>query len=199
MTRLLPVVDESGDEVDARLVCHHEAFLKTASHAQAVCAELVKAWTCLLVEAYVYLVERLHVVYVHTHHVSESVRQEHGVCASCHSLIHVALHQSEFLQALRHKAAYCEVNVHVFHAGTSYVQYVVVTFLHDGVNLELTLCELSVNRERTCVVRAVVVDGLATAVAEHQSSAFQFCHRGIAVHNLAVLAEDGREAWHCSV
>lgn len=63
MARSLPVVDECGDEVDAWLVSHDETFLQTASHAQAVCTELVEARACFLIEANVDLVETFHVVY----------------------------------------------------------------------------------------------------------------------------------------
>ena len=109
MARSLPVVDEGRDKVYARLVGNNEAFLKAASHAQTVGAKLVEAWTCLSVEAYVDLVETLHVVNVHTHHVAQSVGQEHGVGSGCNSLVGVALHESELLQTFGHESAYGKV------------------------------------------------------------------------------------------
>ena len=73
MSRCFPVVDKGWDEVDARLVGYDKALFEAAAHTQAVGAKLVEAWTCLGVEANVYLVERLHIVNVHTHHMSQSV------------------------------------------------------------------------------------------------------------------------------
>ena len=64
--------------------------------------------------------------------------------------------------------------VHILHTGFGYVECVVVTSLNYAVDFKLTLCELAVDRECTCMVRAVVVDGLATAVAQYESTAFEF-------------------------
>ena len=108
--------------------------------------------------------------------MAKSVRQEHGMSTGCNSLVGIALHQSEFLQALGHEAAYSEVYVHILHTGLGYVECMVVTSLNDAVYLKLTLCKLAVDRECTCMVRAVVVDGLATTIAQYESAALKFGH-----------------------
>ena len=75
----LPVVDEGRNEIDTWLVGHHEAFFQLTTHTQTVGTKLFQIRTCLLVEAHVDLSETLHIVHVHTHHMSQSVRQEHRV------------------------------------------------------------------------------------------------------------------------
>ena len=62
----LPVVDEGGNEIYSRFVCHYEILLEAASHAQAIRAKLVR-WLHLVVKTYVFLVESLHVVNVESH------------------------------------------------------------------------------------------------------------------------------------
>lgn len=69
----LPFVNESWNEVNARLVGHYKTFFEAATHAQAVGAKLLKIGARLFVEAYVDLVESLHVVHIHAHHVSQTV------------------------------------------------------------------------------------------------------------------------------
>ena len=138
-------------------------------------------------------------MHIHTHHVAESVRQEHGMSTCSYRFVGVALHQSEFLQAIGHEATYREVYVHILHTRFGYVECMVVTGLNNAVYLKLTLCKLAVDGECTCIVRAVVVDGLATAVAQYESTAFEFCHRRTTVHDLAMLAEYGGEADHCAI
>ena len=132
-------------------------------------------------------------MYVHTHHVSQSVRHEHGVSASLYGLFGVALHQSEFLEFVCHHTAYVEMHVHPFHSGLSHLNGVVVTCFYDGVYLQLPLCELFCYGECSSVVRAVVVE-FASAVAECQSALLQHVESWYAVHYFSMLAEDGGEA-----
>ena len=91
MTAGLPVVDKSRYEVDTRFVGHHKTLLQSSTHAQTIGAELLQIRACLLIEAHIDLSEALHVVNIHTHHVSQSVRQEHGVGTGSDSLVHIAL------------------------------------------------------------------------------------------------------------
>ena len=128
---------------------------------------------------------------VHTHHVAQSVGQEHGVGALAHGLLGVALGQSELLHAVEDDLADAEVDVHIFDAGLGQLQRVVVGLLDDRVDLQLSLGKLAVDGEGARVVRAVVLQRLASAVAEHQSAVLQLGHRGVAVHDLAVLRVDG--------
>ena len=65
---------------------------------------------------------------------------------------------------------------------------------HDAVYLQLPLRKLPVDGERACVVRAVVLCILRSRVAQGQSSAFEQAVRRVAVHDFAVLCEDGCEA-----
>ena len=58
-------------------------------------------------------------MHVHTHHVAQSVGQEHGVGTCTDGLVGVALHESQFLEALRHHAADGKVDVHILHAWLS--------------------------------------------------------------------------------
>ena len=92
MSAGLPIVDEGRDEVDARFVGKHETFFELAAHTQTVRSKLFKIRTCLFVETYIDLSQSFHVVNVHTHHVSQSVRQEHGVCTSGNGCVGITLH-----------------------------------------------------------------------------------------------------------
>ena len=192
MAACLPVVDEGRNEVDTWFVGHHEVLLQAASHAEAVGAKLV-GWLHLVVETNVFLVERLHVMHVKTHHVSKSVRQEHGMCTSPYGFLGVALHESELLQFVGHQTAYIHVHVIPFHSRFSHVEGIVVTSLHDGVYLALTLVKLSTDRHCAGVVGAIVIQ-LATGIAQCKASGLKQVHRRIAVHNLAMLTEYCGEA-----
>ena len=132
-------------------------------------------------------------MHVETHHVSKSVRQEHRMSAGSHSLLGVALHQSEFLEFVGHQSAHVHVHVIPFHSRLSHFESIVVTSLHDGVYLALTLVKLSTDRHCAGVVRAIVIQ-LATGIAQCKASSLKQVHRRIAVHYLAVLTEDSGEA-----
>ena len=194
----LPFVDKGGNEVYAGLVGNDKSFLQAASHAQGVGAEL-RGGARLLVVAYVHLAQSFHVVHVHAHHVSQSVRQEEGVRSGGHGLAGVALHQAEFLQARGHQAAHGQVYVHPPDAGTGHFERVIVASLYYRVNVELLLGELPVDGIRARVVRAVVVAVLRAGVAEHEAAALKLVPRRAAVHYLAVLGEDGGEAHHRAI
>ena len=116
-----------------------------------------------------------------------------------HSLFGVALGKPQFLQTVKDEAAYGEVYVGILHTGACHLEGMVVGCLYDRVYLQLALAELAVHGVGAGVVRAVVVDGLGTGITEHEASAFQLSHRGVAVHNLAVLREDGGEADHGAI
>ena len=73
------------------------------------------------------------------------------------------------------------------------VKDVVVTGLDDGVYLQLTLGELAADRHGAGMIRAVVVQ-FATCIAESQTASLQQGCRRIAVHDFAMLREDGGEA-----
>lgn len=65
-----PFVDEGRDEIDSRFICYYETFFEAAAHTQAVGTELFQVRTNFLIESYIDLVEILHIVYVHSHHVT---------------------------------------------------------------------------------------------------------------------------------
>ena len=130
---------------------------------------------------------------VHTHHVAQSVRQEHGVGTSLDGLFHITLHQSHFLQAACHHAAHFHVDVIPQDAGLGHIQYVVVTGLHDAVDFQLALGELAAYWEGAGVVRAVELLVLRTGITKCQTAFLQTVERRIAVHDLAVLGENSRK------
>ena len=138
----LPEVDEVRDEVDARLYSHDEAFLHAASAAETVEAKLC-GWLHFLVKTYVVLTEAFHVVDIHTHHVAQSVRHEHGVRSSLHSFICVALHESDGFQVISDDAASSEVHVEPFYSRLSILNDPVVRLFHSEVYLSLLLSEAS--------------------------------------------------------
>ena len=79
------------------------------------------------------------------------------------------------------------MDVKVLHARLGDAEHQVVAFLDDAVDVELALGELAVDGHGAGVVAAVVLDGLGTAVTQHQTATLKGCHRGAAVHDLAVL------------
>ena len=86
-----------------------------------------------------------------------------------------------------------------FHAWFCHACGIVVAGLHDRVDLQLALVEMTADRCCTCVVRAIVVYGFRSTVAEHQFASHQGCLRGRSVLNLAVLRENCGEANHGSI
>lgn len=152
VTGCLPVVDEGRDEVNSRLVGYHKTFLQTATHTQAVGTELLQIRAYLFVETNVNLVEVLHVVNIHSHHVAQTMRQEHGVCSSLYSLFCITLCKSELLHAVEEQAANREVYVSPFYAWLGYIQCMVVAFFYNRVDFQLALAELSAHRHGAGVV-----------------------------------------------
>ena len=164
--------------------------MQPTTHTQTVGAKLLQVGARLVVESHVDLSQSLHVVYVHAHHVAQSVGQEHGVSALTHRLVNVAPHQSQLLQPLCHQATDGEVHVLILHAGFGHLQHVVVTLLHDGVDFQLPLREMPADGHGARVIRAVVVE-LATGIAQRQPPGLQRGVAGRTVHDFAVLREDG--------
>ena len=186
VTTGFPLVDECRDEVDAWLVGDDKALFQLATHAQAVGAKLFEVRTRLVVETDIDLAQSFHVVNIHSHHVAQSVRQEHGVGTGTNGLVGVALHEAQFLQTLCHHATDGKVNIHIFHARFGNLQHVVVAGLYNGVDFQLTLSELTRYRHGTCVVRTVVIE-FATCIAECQATSLQRCCRRVAMHDLTML------------
>ena len=108
---------------------------------------------------------------VHTHHVSQSVRQEHGVCTCCNGLVGIAFHQADLLQSLRHQTAHGKMYIHILYAWLGNLKYVVVTFLHNLIKFQLALGELARYWHGSRVVGTVVVE-FTSCITNHQSSRF---------------------------
>ena len=121
---------------------------------------------------------------------------KHGVSTGANSFLGVAFHQTELFQTVGHQTANGEVNIPPLHTRLGYLKYVVVASLYDGIDLELTLVVVTAHRGGTGVVRAIVVDSLGTGVAKHQTASLQLVHRGRAVHDLAMLCQDGSKTDH---
>ena len=138
------------DEVDAWLVGHHESWLQTTSASQTVQSEL-RRWLHLIVEAHVVLSESLHVVYVHSHHVTESVWHEQGM-TSTYSLFRVTLHQSDGFQMFGEDAASTQVHVEPLDVGFGILNHPVVGSLHSRVDVALLLRELARDGRDACIV-----------------------------------------------
>ena len=102
---------------------------------------------------------------IHSHHVSQSVWQEHGIGAGSHGRLSVTLGKSQLFHPVEEDAADGEMDIGVFHTGLRILQRRIVTFFYYLVDLQLPLGEFPVHGERTGVVGAVVVDGLCAAVA----------------------------------
>ena len=115
-----------------------------------------------------------------------------------HSLVGVALHQAQFLQAVGHHAAHFHVHIPPLHIGCCHLQDVVVTGFHYAVYLALALCEASADGCGARVVAAVVLVGLRSCVAEHQPACLQSSGAGVAVHYFAVHCNDGGERNHAA-
>ena len=152
MSGSLPFVNKCRDEINARLVSHDKSLLKFPSHSETVCAELVKYGSCLFIESNVYLVKSLHVMNIHSHHVSQAMRHEHGVCSSSYSLFSVSFHESESFQSVSHEFAHSEMHIHVLDSGLCNTEHIVMAVLHNAVNLQLSLSEFAADRICSCVV-----------------------------------------------
>lgn len=71
---------------------------------------------------------------IHSHHVAQTMRQEHGVCSSLYSLFCITLCKSELLHAVEEQAANREVYVSPFYAWLGYIQCMVVAFFYNRVD-----------------------------------------------------------------
>ena len=190
-----PFIDQSRDEINARFVGHDPTFLQTASATQAVRTEL-RGRLHFVVEAHISLSQPFHVVYVHAHHVPQTVREEHGVRSVAYGFFRVAFHQAEFFQALGHEAGYAHVHVPPFYTGACDVQYVVMASFHDAVNVPLAGGKPAVDGSGARIVRAIVLIGFRSCVAKHQPSVFQRTWRRVSVHDFPVHGKNGGETGH---
>ena len=116
-----PFVDKGRNKVYAWFIGNHKSFFQTASHSQAVCSKLFEVRTGFFIKTYVYLVKVLHIVNVHTHHVAESVWQEHSVCSVANSLFGIAFGKSQFFHSVKDVLAYSEVYIGIFYSWLSKV------------------------------------------------------------------------------
>ena len=82
-----------------------------------------------------------------------------------YGLVHVALHQTQLLQPLAHQTADGKVHIFIFYARLGHLEHIVVALLHDAVDIQLALCELTVDGHCAGVVGTVVVE-LAACVAD---------------------------------
>ena len=173
MSTGLPVIDEGGDEVNAGFVGHHKALLQTTATTQIAGAKLVQIGAHLIIEAHVDLTEALHIVHIHTHHVTKTVNEEHGMSAVSQGIIRVALHEADVLQALGDDASGSEVAVPPFHAGSRHLMHAIMSRNNCIVNITLLLGEAAADGRNARVVGTVALIGLGTTVTEHQASGLQ--------------------------
>ena len=91
---------------------------------------------------------------------------------SGYGLVGIALHQSEFFQAFRHQTADGEVHISIFYPRLGYLEHIVVTGLHDGIDLLLALRELAVDGHRARIVGTVVIE-FAACITKCQTACLQ--------------------------
>ena len=164
----LPVVNEVGDEIDAWFIGHHEILLESTAHAQAVGSELCGG-LCFFVEAHILLSEPLHVVYVHTHHVTQSVRQKECMSSSPYGLFGIALHKSHLFESVCHQSTYVHVHIIPFYSWFSHLKGIVVAVYYYLVYLLLSLGVCHAHGEGACIVRTIIIE-FATCIAECEAS-----------------------------
>ena len=70
-----------------------------------------------------------------------------------------------------------------------------MALLDDAVYLELALVIFACDRHRARVIAAVELHGLGAAVTQGEASGLEWSHRGVAVHDLAMLREDGGKTY----
>ena len=163
---LTPVVNERGDEVNARFVTHYPTFLQSASASQTVGSELLQVRTHFVIKSNVDLSQTFHVVYIHAHHVAQSVRHEHGMCSCADSFFCVALHQSDAFQSFGHPFAHVHVYVPPFDVGSRQAQHIIVAVFNNAVDFTLFLGELSTDGSGSCMVTAIILIGFRSGVTE---------------------------------
>ncbi len=190
-----PLVDESGDEVDARLISDDESLLQAPAEAEAGGAELGRR-LYLVIKSDVLLSESFHIVYVHAEHVAESVGEEERVGAGCCCLLGIAAHEADLLEPVDDMLADFHVDVVPFDAGLSQLEGEIMALLDDCVDLALAIGKFAVDRGSAGVVAAVVVISLGAGVDEEQAARLEEAVAGIAMHDLAVLCDDGGEGYH---
>ena len=66
-----------------------------------------------------------------------------------------------------------------------------MALLDNTIDVQLSLVILTVDGHRAGVIAAVELHRLGTAVTQGEAASLQRSHRRVAVHNLAMLREDG--------
>ena len=118
------------------------------------------------------------------------------MCTSLDSFVHVALHQSQILQALSHQTAYTIMYVPPACARMCVSQGKVVTVYDNIIDFLLFCSEFTWDRSGTCVVRAVVFACFCSGVAKKQTTCFQGTSWGITMQYFAVHWYDALERRH---
>ena len=130
---------------------------------------------------------------VHPHHVPETVGHEHSMGSGGNGIVGIALHETDLLEMVGEDATSSEVHVKPLRAGLGVLENPVMGGYDGIVDVELTGCEGATDRCGARIVGAVVVAGLGTGIAEHESPCLQLTVAGIAVLYLSVHGKDSLE------
>ena len=191
-----PLVNEGRNEVDARFVGDDKSLLQAASHTQRSQSELGRR-TDFVIIPHIDLSEVLHVMHIQSHHVSQSMRHEQGMCTGSYSLVHITFHQSQVLQSTCQHTAHLQMHLFPCISRTGMVYGTVMSRHHDIIDLLLPLGETSTYRHRACKVRAIVHVRLCTGIGQHQPALLQQVAMIVVVQCLAIHRKDGRERHPC--
>ena len=166
-TGIFPLLDQRGDEIEARLYRQHEIFPEFATQAQSRGPEL-RGTPGLFVVTDVILAEIFHVMHIQAQHVPEPVRHEQRVRTGVDSLLHIAAHQLQVLETGDQGPADRPVHLLIRDSGTDQC----AGMLHAGQNglVDVTLPgrEDAANRQRPGVVGGIMPVAFDPAIHEQQ-------------------------------
>jgi len=185
----LPLVDQLGDEIDARLDRDDKALAQGPGQAQVGQAEL-RAARVLAVVAHEVLAEAFHVVNVHADHVPQAVGEEQRVRPRLDSRLHLAAHQAQVLEALGDDPAGQQVKRAVGHARGDALDGGLLGREHDVVDGRLLGAELPAHGKRAGDVGGVAQGRLRPGVDQQEVSGAQHVGVAVVVQDLPVAAED---------
>ena len=130
-------------------------------------------------------------MYIKSHHVSQSMGHEKSVCTRSYGIIHIAFHESQIFQTLGQHFAYIDVHLFPGLPGARKVDGMVMAGYDNVIYILLAAGKTSADRNCTCEIRAIVIDGFSSGIGQHQLAGLQDVAMIMVVQGFSVLGEDG--------
>ena len=143
--------------------------------------------------SHIVLSEILHIVDIHSHVVSQTVRHEQTGDSQRKHLIHVSAHKIQSLEPLKKMPCGCIVYIPICSSRPGQAVCIFVGALHQVVYLPLPCGELSAARIGAGEVGCIVCVALGTCIDHEKTARSDDLMMRVVVKGLSVLGKDGSE------